>query len=172
MIELQITEAYDFYQRFILDYSRDKSQIYEQYGFTLQGSVVPKDWEVFVAILLNDRAKPGHGADLMNYEVKSAMAGASFEYQYHRNHGIEKLNDDMNIDHVFIVRNRSYSDINVWLVEREIVRPIFERWLPELRENYADNQRQRFRRSISFGFVIANGRKLLEIERGTLIHSQ
>jgi hypothetical protein len=63
---LQIQEAYSFYKKYILEYSQNKSEIYEQYGFSLQGSIGSKDWEVFAAILLNDRARRGDGADFDN----------------------------------------------------------------------------------------------------------
>ena len=92
MKPLQVQKAYSFYSTYILKYSRDKAEIYGQYGFSLQGSVGSKDWEVFAAILLNDKARKGDGADLENYEVKSATFGGSFEYQYHRNQGLKKLN--------------------------------------------------------------------------------
>lgn len=45
MVTLQVQEAYSFYKRFILEYSQDKAEIYERYGFTVQGSVGSKDWE-------------------------------------------------------------------------------------------------------------------------------
>lgn len=69
MPSIHAPAAYAFYKRFILDYSQDKSAIYAQYGFTLQCSIGSKDWEVFAAILMGDRASPGNGADLENYEV-------------------------------------------------------------------------------------------------------
>ncbi|MEM8639910.1 MAG: hypothetical protein AAGG51_14010, partial [Cyanobacteria bacterium P01_G01_bin.54] len=74
----------------------------------MQGSVGSKDWEVFAAILLNDRARKGDGADLEHYEVKSATTGSSFEYQYHRNHGLDKLTDDRSVDHIFVSRSKDY----------------------------------------------------------------
>ena len=80
MTQLKTSEALHFYQKFILNHTIQKGQIYEQYGFTLQGSVGSKDWEVFAAILFNDRAKPGDGADLVHYEVKSAITKSGFEY--------------------------------------------------------------------------------------------
>lgn len=104
----------------------------------------------------------------MNYEVKSAVIGGSFEYQYHRNHGLEKLTNDSTIDHIFIVRNESYSHIEVWLIGRSQMISTFDKWLPELLENYETLERQRFRRSVTFGFVRTHGIRLLEISDGTL----
>ncbi|WP_228024847.1 hypothetical protein [cf. Phormidesmis sp. LEGE 11477] len=161
--------AYSFYKQFILDYSQDKSAIYEQYGFTLQGSVGSKDWEVFAAILMGDRASPGDGADLENFEVKSALIGNSFEYQYHRNRGLEKLQNERAVDHLFVVRSSTYKDVEVWLVERSELIATFDRWLPELQENYRAASRQRFRRSVTYRFVVSQGTKLMEIRNGALI---
>ncbi len=169
--ELGVEAAFDFYQRFILQYSQDKAAIYACYSFSLQGSVGSKDWEVFAAILLGDRARPGDGADLIKHEVKSAVTGNSFEYQYHKHHGIEKLAADKTIDHVFIVRNETYTDVEVWLVDRVHLVPLFERWLPELQVNYETDARQRFRKSVGYGFVRQYGWKLLTIVAGELVDS-
>lgn len=166
----QAQEAYSFYRAFILEYSRSKAEIYERYGFSLQGSVGPKDWEVFAAILLNDRARRGDGADLENYEVKSATTRSSFEYQYHRNHGLDKLTDDKTVDHVFISRSKDYMDVEVWLVERANMTSTFDKWLPELLQNYEMAERQRFRRSVTVGFVRSQGNLILEISAGELTH--
>lgn len=167
---LQVQEAYSFYRRYILDYSRNKARIYDQYGFSLQSSVGSKDWEVFAAILLNDRARRGDGADLENYEVKSAVIGSSFEYQYHRNRGLNKLTDDREVDHIFVARSADYMNVEVWLVERTKMFSTFDRWLPELLQNYETAERQRFRRSITYGFVRSQGIRLIEISDGELIH--
>jgi hypothetical protein len=165
---LQILEAYSFYKTYILEYSRDKTEIYERYGFSLQGSVSSKDWEVFTAILLNDRARGGDGADLVNYEVKSAVFGGSFEYQYHRDSGIDKLTDDRSVDHVFVTRSENYTNVEVWLIERTKMISKFDQWLPELLKNYKASDKQRFRRSVTYKFVRTQGIQLLEIKNGEL----
>jgi hypothetical protein len=168
MLELQAPEAYSFYKTYVLDYSRDKSEIYERYGFSLQGSIGSKDWEVFAAILLNDRAKRGDGSDLVNYEVKSAVIGGSFEYQYHRNHGLDKLADDRAVDHIFLARSEDYRNVEAWLIDRAKMTATFDKWLPELLQNYENSERQRFRRSVTYGFVRSQGLQLLEISDGVL----
>ncbi len=170
MPTLQVQEAYYFYRTYILEYSRDKAEVYERYGFSLQGSVSSKDWEVFAAILLNDRARTGDGADLMKHEVKSAVTGGSFEYQYHRNRGLNKLTEDRNVDHIFVARSETYMNVEVWLVERSKMVPTFDRWLPELLQNYETAERQRFRRSVTCGFVRSQGIRLLAISNGELTY--
>lgn len=170
MLTLQVEEAYSFYRAYILEYSRNKAEIYGRYGFSLQGSVGSKDWEVFAAILLNDRARRGDGADLMNHEVKSAVIGGSFEYQYHRNRGRNKLTDDRDVDHIFVARSETYTNVEVWLIERAKMVPIFDKWLPELLQNYETAERQRFRRSVTYGFVRSQGIQLLEIKAGEITY--
>ncbi|MEO0349210.1 MAG: hypothetical protein AAF282_04075 [Cyanobacteria bacterium P01_A01_bin.15] len=169
--QLQVQEAYSFYRAYVLEYSRNKATVYEQYGFSLQGSIGSKDWEVFAAILLNDRARKGDGADLEHYEVKSATTGSSFEYQYHRNHGLDKLTGDRDVDHIFVARSKNYVDVEVWLIERTKMIPVFDRWLPELLQNYETVGRQRFRRSVTYGFVKSQGTLLLKISFGELSYS-
>lgn len=120
--------------------------------------------------MLNDRARSGDGADLENYEVKSATIGSSFEYQYHRNRGLNKLTDDRNVDHVFVARSETYTNVEVWFVERTKMTPTFDRWLPELQQNYETAGRQRFRRSVTYGFVRSQGTQILEISGGELGH--
>jgi hypothetical protein len=167
-----IEAAFDFYEQFILKYSQDKAAIYQHYGFTLQGSISPKEWEVFAAILLGDQARPGNGADLIHHEVKSATTtNNGFEYQYHKTHGLEKLAADKAVDHVFISLDRTYTNIEVWWVDRQHLMPIFDSWLPELRTNYQANGKQRFRRSISRGTVRQYGQKILVIAAGQLVNS-
>ena len=166
--EFHIADAFLFYEQFILKYSQDKAQIYERYGFTLQGSIGSRDWEVLAAILLGDRARVGDGADLMHHEVKSAVIGNSFEYQYHKNTGIKKLNTDKTVDHVFISRNEIYTNVAVWLVDRAYLIPIFDGWQPELESNYDSTTRQRFRKSVSHGFVCQHGQKIFSVSEGQL----
>jgi hypothetical protein len=167
---LQVQEAYSFYRKYILEYSRDKADIYGRYGFSLQGSIGSKDWEVFSAILVNDKARSGNGADLLNYEVKSSTIGGSFEYQYHRDNGLKKLTDESDVDHIFVARSTTYMNVEVWLVNRNKMITTFEKWLPELRENYEDEKRQRFRRSVTYGFVRNQGNLILKISDGELTY--
>ena len=89
MPTLQVQEAYSFYRTYILEYSRNKAEIYEQY----------------------------------------------------------KLTDDRDVDRIFVARSKTYTNVEVWLVERTKMIPTFDRWLPELLQNYEAADRQRFRRS-------------------------
>jgi len=169
-IDLDVDRAYNFYKLYLLDWTRGKKALYEEYGFKVEGSVLSRDWELFAAILLKDRAKAGDGTDLEKHEVKSAIYGNSFEYQYHRNHGVDKLEEDKRVNHVFISYSSNYANVEVRLVDSSLLAPIFDSWLIGLITNYGGEiPRQRYRRSISFGMVKRSGILLLQIQAEELI---
>ncbi|WP_309716871.1 hypothetical protein [Armatimonas sp.] len=127
------------------------------------------DWEVFGAILTGDQKRVGYGSDLTQLEVKSAVAGNSFEYQYHKEHGEEKLNEDPQIDHLFISYSKDYTSLVVRYVEAARLAPVFESWRQGYQERYASGG-QRFRKSISFGFVVEHSEVILRVVDGLQVY--
>lgn len=167
--DLQVATAFDFYKKHMTN--AEKNALYEAYNFRRNGSVSSQDWELFAAILFSRAAKGGYGSDLTGIEVKSAKSGSSFEYQYHRNTGIEKLLSDMTVDHIFISYDNMYADVVVRHVVSESFRVEFKAWESELLQNYGpDSKRQRFRKSIPYGRVLALGTIVLEIKAGELVY--
>lgn len=165
---LNISDAYDFYRKFI--FNIEHQLILTEHGFRVAGSIASVNWEVFASILTGDRGKIGYGSDLDHFEVKSSVNKSSFEYQYHLNGGKTKLRDDMEVSHVFVSYSSDYRDIEVRIVEGKILKPIFESWLPGLIENYEGSVRkQRYRKSIPYGFVVANSKVVLKTLNGELI---
>lgn len=166
MEDSNIIKAIDFYQSRILDLK--KQQLLEEYNFSVTGNVPFQDWELFGAILVGDKKSEGYGSDLTRHEIKSAVTGNSFEYQYHRNHGEDKLIEDIELDwHVFISYSRDYRNIVVRRVPGSALEPTFRSWLAGLRDAYTGpNPRQRYRRSISYGWVAENGEIILQIKGG------
>ena len=169
ILPLDVPTAYWFYKKYLLDAAQDKVEIYQRYGFVAP-AVSSADWEVFVAILVQDRKKPGDGADLERHEVKSAGMRSAFEYQYHKDHGLDKLEEDKRVDHVFISYGSRYQDVDVRFVEGTKLAMIFESWRPDLIYTYDVLKRQRYRKSVSMGFVMAQGELLLAIRNGELVH--
>ena len=134
------------------------------------GSVPSIDWELFGSILTGSKGTPGYGADLENYEVKSATEGNSFEYQYHLHGGISKLDEDMKVDHIFISYSKDYKHVTVRLVKGEDLATEFESWRAGLLENYSGAApRQRYRKSIAFGLIKELGQIVVQIENGVLV---
>lgn len=173
--QLEVDGAMRFYLEYILEPVRDKEEIRREYGFSGGALVSPGDWELFAAILIRQRRSlERYGHDLSEAEVKSAKLGGSFEYQYHKNTGEQKIEADPLVDHVFIVYSEDYQAVTVWVVAGAVLRDKFEQWKPELLANYASRRgntaegKQRFRRNIAYGTVTERGRVMLEIVHGQL----
>ena len=165
---LHIEDAYHYYANHINRIER--FELLEAHQLPVAGSVPPVDWELFGSILTGAQGRSGYGADLENYEIKSAIEGNSFEYQYHLHGGLSKLDEDMKVDHVFISYSRNYKQVTVRLVNGKDLADTFESWRAGLLANYAgENPRQRYRKSISLGLVKKVGQIVMRIEEGVLV---
>lgn len=169
---LDLPLALWFYTTFIQQPYVQKRHLRRHFGFGGGRPGSSEDWELFAAILLRTgrNAASRYGHDLAAAEVKSARVGSSFEYQYHLNTGVAKLDAEHTIDHVFV----SYDDsgVIVRLLAGAALRPIFESWRAPLLSNYdAGNpsRRQRFRKNIPYGMVAREGCVLLHLQDGQLI---
>ncbi len=168
MQQLNIKDAYQYYSKHIN--RTERFELLEEHQLPVAGSVPSIDWELFGSILTGSKGTPGYGADLENYEVKSATEGNSFEYQYHLHGGIAKLEEDMKVDHIFISYSSNYRDVTVRLVKGEDLADEFESWRAGLLENYSgDTRRQRYRKSIAFGLIKELGQIVVQIEDGVLV---
>jgi hypothetical protein len=132
------------------------------------GSVaMSSDWEVFASMLVNDLGrKLGAGIDLANNEVKSAKQSGSYEYQYHKNTGREKLAKDMTVGHLFFEYHDNLREVHLrWLHGSALVERFFQKWLDE----YPDPYGTRYRKQIPFGFVKKNGVLLMTLKDGEVV---
>lgn len=127
------------------------------------------DWEVFASILVKDVGrKLASGIDLSNYEVKSAGAGASYEYQYHKNTGKQKLINDTKVGHLFFEHQNNLRDVNLRYAHGVQMKEFFQRWLHE----YPDPYPQRYRKNIPFGWVKTHGILLMTLKDGEVAYPQ
>lgn len=131
------------------------------------GSVASSsDWEVFASMLVNDVGRKfGAGIDLENYEVKSAKRGASYEYQYHRNTGVEKLLKDMTVGHLFFEYFENLREVHLRYLHGSQISEYFQGWL----DSYPDPYPQRYRKNIPYGFVRRNGVLLMSLKDGEVV---
>jgi hypothetical protein len=176
-MELHFAAAFDFYHAHIN--RSDFFKLLREHNLKTSGSVPSITWELFGSILTGRRGKAGYGADLEGVEVKSAIYGSSFEYQYHLNTGLEKLKEDQVVDHFFCSYSADYQSFQVFFAEGRLLTPFFSKWIPEYLKNYkkseknmvleASERRQRFRRSIPFGWISKNGRLVMQVTAGRLI---
>lgn len=177
MIDLNFRAAFDFYQMHIN--RTDLFQLLKERNLKTSGSVPSITWELFGSILTGQRGKGGYGADLEGIEIKSAIMGSAFEYQYHLNTGLHKLTEDKVVDHFFCSYSADYQSFQVYFVNGKLLEPFFDKWIPEYIKNYkkaedatgleASERRQRFRRSVPFGWVIRNGRLVMQVVNAKLV---
>lgn len=125
------------------------------------------DWEVFASMIVNDLGrKLGAGIDLANNEVKSAKQGGSYEYQYHKNTGKEKLAKDMAVGHLFFEYSDNLEEVHLrWLHGSTLKSQFFQKWLDE----YPDPYPQRYRRNVRYSFVKRHGTLLMTLRSGEVI---
>lgn len=177
MKKLQYQSAFDFYQTHI-----NRTEFFEllrRHNLKTSGSVPSITWELFGSILTGQRGKDGYGADLEGIEIKSAIAGSSFEYQYHLNTGLDKLKEDQVIDHFFCSYSADYQSFQVYYATGKSLSEFFSKWIPQYIQNYkkadhatpleASERRQRFRRSIPFGWVSKNGKLVMQVVNGKMV---
>ena len=68
-----VAEAYEFYRACLLSPLEAKAPHFEERNIKMEGVIHHRDWEVFIAILVDDVGNPEpYGADLTRHEVKSA----------------------------------------------------------------------------------------------------
>jgi len=158
--------AMKFFADFMHGPLQAKLKVYASRNVRMGSAVTPSDWEVFASLLTGRKGNGGvSGVDLGTVEVKSAFKGGSFEYQYHKDTGLSKLANDMKSGHLFVVHANFLNNVEVWFVEGKQAKDnYFSKWLA----NYPNPYPQRYRRSIPFGWVKRNGKKLLVLENGKM----
>lgn len=134
------------------------------------GSVaLSSDWEVFASILVNDLGRKfGAGIDLTNYEVKSAKRGGSYEYQYHKDTGKEKLLKDMEVGHLFFDYFDNLRDVDLRYAHGSQLMEFFHQWVAD----YPDPYQQRYRKSIPYGWVKKNATLLMSLKDGEVAYPE
>lgn len=168
---LNLTEAIHFYETLILAPALAKVSLREAYGFTGSAKTSSDDWELFAAMLVRQRhSDKRHGHDLQWAEVKSAGGKGSFEYQYHLNTGVEKLDSEPGIDHIYVVHDNNLQDVTVTVVCGQLLADLFESWRPGLLKKYAEGG-QRYRKNVAQSKVLKLGKVILKIENGVVTYS-
>ncbi len=162
--KLHLPNALSFFRSFMYIPLQGKRTVYEARNIRLGSAVTPSDWEVFASLLLDRKGNGGiSGVDLGSVEVKSAFTGGSYEYQYHKETGKQKLRADMKVGHLFINHSDFLNHVEVWYVHgSKAKKEYFSKWL----KNYPNPYPQRYRHSISYGWVKKHGDLLLTLVRG------
>jgi hypothetical protein len=155
-----------FFHAYMYGPLQGKLRLYDARAIPTGAVAMSSDWEVFASILVNDMGrKLGPGIDLANHEVKSAKRGGSFEYQYHKNGGLQKLARDIEVGHLFFEHHDNLREVDLRYAHGSALKDFFEKWLRE----YPDPYPQRYRKQIPNGWVKKNGILLMTIKNGEVV---
>lgn len=97
--------------------------------------------------------------------MKSAKRGGTYEYQYHKNTGRNKLARDAEVGHVFFDYSDNLDQVDLRYLHGSKLDEFFGKWLDE----YPDAYPQRYRKNIPYGFVKNNGTLLMTLENGEVV---
>lgn len=164
---LDFEKSMMFFHAYMYGPLQGKLRIYGARAISAGPVAMPSDWEVFASMIVNDMGrKLLSGIDLTNHEVKSAKRGSSYEYQYHKNTGREKLANDMLVGHLFFDYADNLKEVDLRYAHGSAMKAFFDKWLSEFPKVY---EQQRFRRSISYSWVKEHGELLMTIKDGEVV---
>jgi|ERR1700722_5530227 len=137
--DLDFEKALMFFHAYMYGPLQGKLRLYRARDVHSAGKVQPSDWEVFASILVKDvGTKLTKGVDLSGNEVKSAEEGGSYEYQYHKKTGRQKLKDDMSVGHLFFDHRNNLRAVDLRYASGAQL-------APRMLENYLDTIPERHR---------------------------
>jgi hypothetical protein len=164
--DLDFEKALMFFHAYMYGPLQGKLRLYEARGVRSVAKVQSSDWEVFASILVKDvGTKLGKGVDLSKHEVKSAENGGSYEYQYHKNTGIEELRKDMQIGHLFFDHRDGLREVDLRYASGRQLSTFFQEWLEKFPNPYKG---QRHRKTVPFSWVKKNGVLLMTLHNGEI----
>lgn len=158
-----------FFHAYMYGPLQGKLRLYNARSVHSSGAAMSSDWEVFASILVRDVGrKLAAGVDLSEYEVKSAFSGGSYEYQYHKNTGKQKLKRDLEAGHLFFDHRDNLRHVDLRYAHGTALKEFFEKWLKE----YPDPYPQRYRKNIPFNWVKKNGTLLMTLTDGEVTYPE
>ena len=152
-----------FFHAYMYGPLQGKLRLYSARGVRSVGVAMSSDWEVFASILVRDPGKKVvAGTDLSQYEIKSALDGGSYEYQYHKITGRKKLKSDSEVGHLFFDHRNDLRHVDLRYAHGNLMKDFFRQWLKEFPKPY----HQRYRRIIPFNWVKENATLLMTLVDG------
>ncbi len=171
--KLEFEKSLMFFHAYMFGPLQGKLRIYGARKIAAGAMITPRDWEVFASMLVNDVGqKLAAGIDLTNYEVKSAKTKGSYEYQYHKESGREKLIQDAKVGHLFFEYSENLREINLRYMHGSQLSSYFSEWLDEFPKTPRDYKGQRFRKQIPHGAVVKEGKLLMRLVDGEVAYPQ
>ena len=166
---LDFEKSLMFFHAYMYGPLQGKLRLYKTRAIPAGSIAMSSDWEVFASMLVNDLGRKfGPGIDLTNYEVKSAKRGSSYEYQYHKDTGRQKLQRDVEVGHLFFDYANNLSDVDLRFGHGSQMREHFDKWLAE----FPDPYQQRYRKNIPYKWVVNNGILLMTLTDGEVTYPE
>jgi hypothetical protein len=167
--DLDFEKALMFFHAYMYGPLQGKLRLYGARGVHAPGAAMASDWEVFASILVRDVGKKlAAGIDLSQNEVKSAFNGGSYEYQYHKKTGKEKLRRDAEVGHLFFDHRNNLRHVDLRYAHGSSMKEFFRKWLQE----YPDPYPQRYRKNIPFNWVKRNAILLMTLTDGEVTYPE
>jgi hypothetical protein len=164
--DLDFEKSLMFFHAYMYGPLQGKLRLYGARDIPPGTVAMSSDWEVFASMLVKDLGRKfGAGIDLANYEVKSAKRRGSYEYQYHKNTGMEKLVKDTEVGHLFFDYDDNLKDVDLRYLHGAQLAHLFKEWLAAFPNPY----RQRYRKNVPYGFVKQNGTLLMTLKDGEVV---
>jgi hypothetical protein len=165
--DLDFEKSLMFFHAYMYGPLQGKLRLYAARGVRAKAGVLSSDWEVFASMLVKDVGqKLGAGIDLANNEVKSAGQGGSYEYQYHKKTGREKLRKDIAVGHLFFEYADNLRFVALRYAHGSQMRKFFEEWLRDFPDPYP----QRYRKNVPYAWVKRNATLLMELTDGEVTY--
>ena len=165
--DLDFEKALMFFHAYMYGPLQGKLRLYEARNVRHPIAAMSSDWEVFASILLRDPGKKrAAGIDLTQHEVKSALDGGNYEYQYHKDSGKEKLKRDSQVGHLFFDHRDNLRHVDLRYAHGSSLKEFFRDWLREFPEPYG----QRYRCSVPFKWVKENATLLMTLVNGEVTY--
>jgi hypothetical protein len=165
--DLDFEKSLMFFHAYMYGPLQGKLRLYGARGIPSGSAAMSTDWEVFASMLVKDLGRKfGSGVDLVNFEVKSAKTGGSYEYQYHKLTGREKLAKDALVGHLFFEYSDTLDRVDLRYLHGSDLSDFFEKWLNE----FPDPYQQRYRKQITYSHVKKHATLLMTIENGEVTY--
>jgi hypothetical protein len=160
---LDFEKALMFFHAYMYGPLQGKLRLYNARAVRAPAAAMASDWEVFASILVRDLGqKLAGGIDLSEHEVKSALDGGNYEYQYHKKSGKKKLKKDAAVGHLFFDHRNNLRHVDLRYAHGSSMKEFFQKWL----EEYPDPYPQRYRKNIPFNWVKKNAILLMTLVDG------
>ncbi len=164
---LDFEKSLMFFHAYMYGPLQGKLRVYGARGIPSGSAAMSTDWEVFASMLVNDLGRKfGAGVDLVNHEVKSAKTGGSYEYQYHKLAGREKLAKDTLVGHLFFEYSETLDRVDLRYIHGSQLANFFNKWLADFPDPYP----QRYRKQITYSHVKNHGTLLMTIQDGEVTY--